>query len=465
MKKFKRIAAAVLAGVLVLSAGACMQTTDDEYPVKIAGYEFKSKPQKVLCLSDSLADVLIASGYTDSIVAKTEECDQPELDGVPSVGSRENPSFARIQTIAPDVIFADKTVNPEIIKKLDQNDYNVLNMIHAQDGKELSVLYSCVGTVMEGNKTGSANGAHKASSLLQSFDAMERAIPTAAQDEEKVKQKTVCYLYDINGTAATGETFGGKMFRYAKVLNVCASSETSIGAVESIRVSDPDYIFCAVGVKEQIIHSEKFKELTAVKKNSIYEIDADEFDRQGDTMTEVLSFIIQTVYPELQSVSEQEPTDTDTQESSQKEESKQESSKKEENEQESGKKEESKQESSKKEESKQESGKKEDSKQESSKKTESSKEESSKPLNKPPFEITDDMAYGTGEADDHVKYIQQRLKQLGYSQFKEGMTKFYGEETAKAVTEFQKKNGLDADGIAGAETLKLLFSDKAKKKS
>ena len=34
--------------------------------------------------------------------------------------------------------------------------------------------------------------------------------------------------------------------------------------------------------------------------------------------------------------------------------------------------------------------------------------------------------------------------------------------TAKAFKAFQKNNGLDEDGYAGADALRLLFSDKAK---
>lgn len=455
MKKLKRFIAAAMTGVLIAGCSACASKSESEYPVKIAGVEFSSQPQKVVCLSDSVADILIACGYTGAIAAKTDECTQPELDGVPSVGSRNNPSFARIESIEPDAVFADKTVSGELIKKLDSNNYKVLNMIRAQNGKELSVLYSSISAVMEGNKDGRQNGEKKASSLLQTFDAMERAIPK--NEDEDSSQITACYLYDVNGTAATNESFCGKMFKYAKVINVCSTSETSMGAVESIRISNPDFIFCAVGVKDQIMKSEKFAELDAVKKGSIYEIDSDEFERQGNSMTENLSFIIQTIYPELRSdeqessVSESAEPSDDSKETSKTESSKQESSKQE------SKKENSKQENSKQESSKQESSKQE-SKQESSKAEESSKVKADTSL-----KITEDTAFGLGDEDDDIKKIQKRLKELGYGDFKDGITNYFGEMTQKAFMAFQKNNGLDDDGYASPEALKLLFSDKVKR--
>ncbi len=475
MKKLKRFLIAAAAGLILISSAACSNSAGNEYPVKIAGNQFNEKPQKVICLSDSVADIMIACGYGDSIIARTDECDQPELDGVPSVGSRNNPSYARIESLEPDAIFADKTVSAELIKKLDSNNYKVLNMIKAQNGRELSVLYSSISAVMEGNSTGRQNGEKKASSLLQTFDAMERAIPH--KEEQEDSQITACYLYDINGTAATNESLSGQMFKYAKVLNVCASSETSMGSVESIRISNPNFIFCASGVKDQIIKSEKFKDLDAVKNGKIYEIDADEFERQGDSMTENLSFIIQTIYPELKSESDNEtevsesaePSDS-SKETSKSENSKQQSSKQESGKQQSSKQQSSKQESSKKESSKQESSKQESSKQESSKQ-ESSKQESSKTEQTSKvkadtsLKITEDTAYGQGDVHEDIKKIQQRLKDLGYGKFEDGITDYFGEKTTEAFKAFQKKNGLDTDGYAGPEALKLLFSDKAKRAS
>lgn len=54
-----------------------------------------------------------------------------------------------------------------------------------------------------------------------------------------------------------------------------------------------------------------------------------------------------------------------------------------------------------------------------------------------------------------VKVVQTKLKELGYLDKKP--TGFCGDETITAVTNFQKANGLNPDGIAGPGTLKLLL--------
>lgn len=65
-----------------------------------------------------------------------------------------------------------------------------------------------------------------------------------------------------------------------------------------------------------------------------------------------------------------------------------------------------------------------------------------------------------GDKGPDVKRIQRRLQGLEYIfVFPDGA---YGNGTEEAVRAFQQRNGLSADGVAGAETLSLLFSGEAR---
>ena len=59
-----------------------------------------------------------------------------------------------------------------------------------------------------------------------------------------------------------------------------------------------------------------------------------------------------------------------------------------------------------------------------------------------------------GSRGEEVKKIQTKLKQWGY--YSGNIDGIYGTGTFNAVKSFQKKNGLDVDGIAGEKTLKAL---------
>lgn len=63
-----------------------------------------------------------------------------------------------------------------------------------------------------------------------------------------------------------------------------------------------------------------------------------------------------------------------------------------------------------------------------------------------------------GMSDSDVRELQQNLLKLGYALPKYGADGDYGAETVEAVKAFQKKSGLDADGVYGSNTHKSLTS-------
>jgi len=74
-------------------------------------------------------------------------------------------------------------------------------------------------------------------------------------------------------------------------------------------------------------------------------------------------------------------------------------------------------------------------------------------------EPTAEPALHNGSQGEKVWKMQERLQALGYYQGEvDGQ---FGPGTRDAVIAFQKKNGLDADGLAGEETLRKLYSEDA----
>ena len=74
-------------------------------------------------------------------------------------------------------------------------------------------------------------------------------------------------------------------------------------------------------------------------------------------------------------------------------------------------------------------------------------------------EVTPEPALHNGSQGEKVRKLQERLQALGY--YEGEVDGQFGPGTRDAVIAFQKKNGLDADGLAGAETQKILYSEEA----
>ncbi len=439
----KRILAILAAAVMLLSCTACSSDGSGEYPVTLANITVSEKPASVICLSDSVADILISCGYSELITARSDECDQPEISSAFSVGSKDDPSVQNITDLDPDIVFADKTISDDAYKKLTDSGLTVIIMMPAKNTEELMALYENVCSVAGGKITGKQNGSEKSNSLLVTMSDLQRIVP---KSDIVV---TACYLYDLNGSAATDNTLEGKLFEYANAVNVFASSASSPDMISKLRLSDPDYIFCASGVKTQLEKNTDLRSLKAVKTGNVFEIDSNAFRRQGSSLVDNLSFMIEKMNPQL---NDQKPLYPET---SSAEVSKAESSKQESSQQESSQAEGSQQESSQEESSQQESSQQESSQQESSQEESSSQVSADYSLT-----ITDGTAYGYNESGDNILRIQQRLAYLDY--FNTDATGYYGDMTVMAVIAFESANGLTIDGYASTSDLRLMFSSDAR---
>ncbi len=75
---------------------------------------------------------------------------------------------------------------------------------------------------------------------------------------------------------------------------------------------------------------------------------------------------------------------------------------------------------------------------------------------------TPDPTLKRGDENERVQQLQERLTELGYLDIDES-TQLFGPATEYAVGLFQRQHELQRDGIAGPETLGLIYSDEAKK--
>ena len=407
---FKKIVALALVAGMVLSATACNSSRSEEYPVKLANITISKAPDRVIVLSDSIADILVSCGFIKKIEGRSDECTQEEISGVKTVGSKLKPDLEKISALSPDVIFADSDMPKEQLTKLNESGFTVITFVPATSMSGISDLFGNVGAVMAGETTGREIGEERAETLSVTMDDLQRLIP-----ESKVLV-TACYLYDEKGTSLKDDTPSGKLFEYLNAVNVCKAGIADDEAFNALKLANPQYIFCDIGVKDKIMKSELFKDFSAVKNKQVYELSSELFSRQGNSLVEALTDMIEIMYPSV-SINPEDPT------------------------------------------KRTESSKAETSKAETSK-AETSKATTSKVKADTSLKITKDMFFEFGDIKDDIKKVQNRLEALGY--FNEEKSGYYGEVTQKAVKAFQKANKLTQSGNCDYKTLTLMFSAKAK---
>jgi ABC-type Fe3+-hydroxamate transport system substrate-binding protein len=391
----KKWTAAVLCAALLFTfAAACGRSNDissgaeaKDFPVTVGNVTIGSEPKGAAVLSPNAADVVLALGYELALKAKSASCTQADLAALPVVTADD---AGKIKSYGADLVFADAALTKDQQAAMDRNGIAVVVLKPASSRSDLQRLYCEVGSALKGGSTGYGKGKTIAAGVFETIDDVTRSVP------KRSTPVTAVYLYNAQGSAATGDTIAGSLVKSSGLQNVAEDAAGGKYSVETLLLSNPQYIFCAKGVKAKLTSGEQFKRLGAVKTGKIYEMDPTLMALQGEQMINAVSFMAGTVYPELL-------------------------------------------------------------------KNASSAASSavSSAVSANGMNLNQTLKFGMQSGD--VMKLQKRLEELGYM-FVEP-TGLYAEGTQQSVKDFQYLNGLTVTGVADPETLKLIFSNQAKKRT
>ena len=410
----KRIVSIILALTFILTFFGCKKSDSvqaHEYPVTIADVTIKKSPEKVVALSDSLADIILALGLETKLVARTDECTQEELSPLPSIGSAENINLDKILYYSPDLILIDKDLDSNISAKLQELSIPVIYLKPATGRDSFIALYKNLGSILAGAQTGNKLGEDTANHILMTLDDINRVIP------QKSTVTTACYFFDSNKKIATGDTFASLLIEISGATNIAKSSTGFTIDTNILKISNPSFIFCAENAKNDLLADSTISTLNASKNGNVYEMNEHLMTRQGHTVVDAAIFMAGKMYPELASSNSSKLTN-DENDSDQKNNTQVEPDS-----------------------------------------TESNVEEPQNDQQQESIETNKIVHISDGEVSDNVLKVETRLDELDFMPSKPNNV--FDEYTVRAITDFQYINGLDATGEANEKTLDLLFSDNA----
>lgn len=488
----------------------------ENYPVTVGHTQFKESPVKVVSLSDNIADIICYMGYASKLAGVSDSCTQAEItEYITSVGEESSPNTDLIVNSGATIVFADTDLDPSAKAALEEKGVTVVNMLYPQNEDQLKSLYESIGTILGGDTEGRAKG-------VAAYDRLMSILASAKDEVSSVSAtKTVCYLYlDESGKLCsyTGAVDDGMVLSYLGVTNVAANFDTDYADESILKLSNPDFIFFDnAAVMEKLNESETLKSLNAITKGNIFELNKEELTRQGESLINVQSFMLSSMFPNFVdapqttsedissaygitltedmsfkngddnanivyvqqrlvdlgyldlggdaptpyfgSMSEEALKDFQTANSLEA----------------SGI---ASYETLKKLFTSDSLGKNGEpfvpettsSQTEATSATEPATEATASESSgnstdsNAPISISDSTVYQSGDEHEDIKAIQARLVELKYLSFDEGdsPTAYYGAGTENAIRTFQESNGLSATGVADAETLRALFSDDAK---
>ncbi len=395
----KRVLSIILLSLMIFSFASCSfkssGTVREDYPITFGNVKLEDTPKRAVVLSDNIADIIYACGYERYIVGISDECTQEELRKIDKVGSVNNPDFDKIKSLSADIIILDNTPSDSILNSIRETNIPFLIMSKASDENSLISLYESVASIFGGKITGKSKGNKTITNIIKNMQEINSEIP----DSDVVT--TICYIYDTEGKAVTGDSFISNVLEYTDTINIFNNNTDGLYVKESLKLADPTYIICDVGVKEQLTNDELLKNLTALRENKVLEISADEISRQGRCMLQNITKIVYFIYPELDNSSE----DNNIPEK------------------------------------------------------DNISNNNSTVISD--YNITDNTVLKNGDESDLVLKMQNRLNELGYNI--NNPTGKFDNNTEEALKNFQLLNNYRTTGIATAEILRLIFSDSAVK--
>jgi iron complex transport system substrate-binding protein len=291
MKKWKLMVAVILIVPIALLAG-CIEDPEQEGDLKFmdplgAEVVLENYPERIVTLSPALTEIAFALGIGEKVIAIDNVSNfPPEVKGLPKVFGYAYLATEELVMLDPDLIIMDKTLD------ISENAYNAMKnlglpvyRIYPRNVEE--VLDAIIGI---GNITDTTA---RASDIVEDFgDRMDNVSSylDGVPAEDRPGVLLVTYYDGVNDPwVSTDSTMAGGLIEAAGGLNVI-SDDTGIVvtvSIETIIGADPDIIICTQSnvwptqTKNEILSDDRWKDISAVKENRVFEIDGDIVDRTG----------------------------------------------------------------------------------------------------------------------------------------------------------------------------------------
>ena len=285
--------------ILVLTCGlfgCSSEKREKEYPVNINDINIEQEPKRVVVLSDSIADIILACSMEIKLVGRSSECTQDALAVLPDVGSISSPDLEKIKSLSPDLVLTNENVSDESKSYFESNKISLAVLKDATNRTDFTELYSNIGSILNGNITGKSKANKAAQDILLKIDDLSR---TGNLNGEKYI--TACYLYDENGKIASEDTFAGKLIEFAGASNIAIDARDNFMSIDEIILSNPNVIFCDKGVETKLRANEKFWGLTAIDEHKIFEFEKSLMQRQGKTLLDTVKFMMEKINSSMNS--------------------------------------------------------------------------------------------------------------------------------------------------------------------
>jgi iron complex transport system substrate-binding protein len=250
-------------------------------------------PTRIVSASPAVTEILFALGKEKLLIGRTNYCVYPlQVSAIPSIGEIIDPNLETIASLNPDLVIASTHFKKEMADKIQQMNVPIVVLV-SQESFEGS--YNMIRQVAD-----IVDAKDKGDSIIRS---MQKTVSEIEAGAKTVKEKpSVYYVIGFGKTGdftAGGNTFISNMISMAGGVNIAQDVIGWSYSLEKLIQKDPDIILIHNGQKEMFVNTPAYKNLKAVKRNKVYEVDNNLFELTGPRLSEGLKTLFTLLHPEI----------------------------------------------------------------------------------------------------------------------------------------------------------------------
>lgn len=248
------------------------------YPFLLNDVEIAAKPEKVVCLSPAIAEIICEMGYRDTIIGRSSYCDYPDgISSAKDVGSTANPDIKAITELKPDLVISSTSIASKDIFEMEQQGIKTVIIPSPTTLEGFSSIYTSIGLIYEGMFTGTETGE-------QYFSEISKILGNT--DNFNIGK----YVYITeNYSVAGGNTFESAVLSCFGT-NLAKEAEGYSFDSETLLENQPDILLVNSKYTKAILEeNEIFSELEAFQNNRIIYIDNIYFERPTARIIEAVN--------------------------------------------------------------------------------------------------------------------------------------------------------------------------------
>ncbi len=286
----RKLICILTAFILLLSISSCGKGKNSDsagYPVTVYGTEISKCPQKVICLSPAVTDVIVSLGVDGKLIGVSDNCDIGLK--LTTYGSSAMPETDRIVSSDAEVVIADGALSAEAIKKIKDAGKTVVITPAVAKYENLSAFYVSVASIFSGKENGKTNAD-------QLFAEIDKRISGVKSKTSETKAKNAVIILS-EGVAAPDSSFAGQMLSFAGGKNIVKDGY-KVDYADIIK-ANPEHIFCPADMVDQIKSDKAFSETKAVKDGKVTAFSPLYFERYGENVALGVEIMASELHPDL----------------------------------------------------------------------------------------------------------------------------------------------------------------------